>query len=297
MASERPPIPRTAIVQLVELPSLGAGWGSRRGFLMAATGAKVENREVGEGHARAGKMSGPHPQRESRLDFFSPVLIAAHHQPSVTLPANPTTGSLHQTLDPNMSRCTSLARPLARQLCSRPRQGLAARSLTTTTPWSAPDVQQQQQQPSTSASPLDQNPDTVLPEFEESLIKAGQMPVGSRRRRVAMRTTTDPLPFEQLPYQAFQEARKILAADRQEKLQRIRDETAKIAWLEARDASQVKGGQYMKDTKLASLRRHVEQLKILADINDPLVKKRFEDGLGKSNHSIQLPIPSIAIRG
>jgi len=46
------------------------------------------------------------------------------------------------------------------------------------------------------------------------------------------------------------------------------------------DPAAVRGGQRMRDTRLASLRRHVERLKILADANDPLVKKRFEDGLG-----------------
>lgn len=179
-----------------------------------------------------------------------------------------------------MSRCHSVARPLARQLGRRSHQ-CVARPFATSTPWAA-DVQQHQQQQQSTAqpSPLDQDPDTVLPDFEASIMKSGRMPVGSRRRRVALRTTTDSVPFEQLPYQAFQEARKILAADREDKLQRIRTELSKIAWLEARDASEIKGGQYMKDTKLASLRRHVDQLKILADVNDPLVKKRFEDGQG-----------------
>lgn len=92
--------------------------------------------------------------------------------------------------------------------------------------------------------------------------------------------TTDDIPFEQLPYQAFQEARKILAADREDKLSKIRVELEKLALLEKKNPEEVKGGQAMKDTKLASLRREVERLKLLADANDPLVKKRFEDGLG-----------------
>ncbi|KJK74666.1 hypothetical protein H634G_09977 [Metarhizium anisopliae BRIP 53293] len=111
------------------------------------------------------------------------------------------------------------------------------------------------------------------------------MPIGSRRRRMAMRTTQN-IPFEQLPYQAFQEARKILAADREDKLAKIKAELDKIAKLEAKDAADVKGGQKMKDVKLASLRREVERLKLLADANDPLVKKRFEDGLGDMNKPI-----------
>ncbi|EGR49439.1 uncharacterized protein TRIREDRAFT_60008 [Trichoderma reesei QM6a] len=186
-----------------------------------------------------------------------------------------------------MSRCQAVARPLARQLrqqCSiRPFTSGAAR---------AAEVQQQQTTTSSSSSsapqqpsPLDLDPNSVLPEFEAPLIKAGKMPVGSRRRRVALRTTAS-IPFEQLPYQAFQEARAILAADRQEKVAKIREQLDKIAALEAKDAAQVKGGEKMKETKLASLRRSVEELKILADINDPLVKKRFEDGLGDMNKPI-----------
>lgn len=186
-----------------------------------------------------------------------------------------------------MSRCQAVARPLARQL----RQQCAIRPFTTGAARAAAEVQQQQQSASSSAPPpaqpsaLDLDPNSVLPEFEAELIKAGKMPVGSRRRRVAMRTTAN-VPFEQLPYQAFQEARAILAADRQEKVAKIQEELAKIAALESKDASLVKGGQSMKDTKLASLRRYVEQLKIQADINDPLVKKRFEDGLGKERRTL-----------
>ncbi|UKZ45944.1 hypothetical protein TrVGV298_000138 [Trichoderma virens] len=183
-----------------------------------------------------------------------------------------------------MSRCQAVARPLARQL----RQQCAIRPFTTGAARAAAEVQQQQQASSTPAqqpSALDLDPNSVLPEFEADLIKAGKMPVGSRRRRVAMRTTAS-IPFEQLPYQAFQEARAILAADRQEKVAKIQEELAKIAALESKDAALVKGGQSMKDTKLASLRRYVEQLKIQADINDPLVKKRFEDGLGDMNKPI-----------
>ncbi|KAL7811991.1 phosphatidylethanolamine-binding protein [Trichoderma gracile] len=183
-----------------------------------------------------------------------------------------------------MSRCQAVARPLARQLrqqCSiRPFTSGAAR---------AAEVQQQQTTSSSTSSqqpsPLDLDPNSVLPEFEAPLIKAGKMPVGSRRRRVALRTTAA-IPFEQLPYQAFQEARAVLAADRQEKVAKIREQLGKIAALEAKDAAQVKGGEKMKETKLASLRRSVEELKILADINDPLVKKRFEDGLGDMNKPI-----------
>lgn len=183
----------------------------------------------------------------------------------------------HITVEPDakkMSRCQAVARPLARQL----RQSCAVRPFTTAAPRAA--EAQEQAAASREPSALDLDPTTVLPEFEAQLIKAGKMPIGSRRRRMAMRTTQN-IPFEQLPYQAFQEARKILAADREDKLAKIKAELDKIAKLEAKDAADVKGGQKMKDVKLASLRREVERLKLLADANDPLVKKRFEDGLGE----------------
>lgn len=184
----------------------------------------------------------------------------------------------HITVEPDakkMSRCQAVARPLARQL----RQSCAVRPFTTAAPRAA-EAQELAAAASREPSALDLDPTTVLPEFEAQLIKAGKMPIGSRRRRMAMRTTQN-IPFEQLPYQAFQEARKILAADREDKLAKIKAELDKIAKLEAKDAADVKGGQKMKDVKLASLRREVERLKLLADANDPLVKKRFEDGLGE----------------
>ena len=41
------------------------------------------------------------------------------------------------------------------------------------------------------------------------------------------------------------------------------------------------GQEQSRRTKLEGLKRHLEQLKVLADKNDPLVKKRFEDGMGR----------------
>lgn len=183
-----------------------------------------------------------------------------------------------------MSRCQAVARPLARQLRQQP---CAFRPLTTGAARAAEVHEQGAVAASSSAEPsaLDLDPNTVLPEFEMHLMKAGKMPIGSRRRRVAMRTTQN-IPFEQLPYQAFQEARRILAADREDKLLKINAGLEKVSRLESKDASEVVGGQKMKDTKLASLRREVERLKLLADANDPLVKKRFEDGLGDMNKPI-----------
>jgi large subunit ribosomal protein L35 len=45
----------------------------------------------------------------------------------------------------------------------------------------------------------------------------------------------------------------------------------------------VSGGEANKQRRLSSMRRELERLKILADINDPMVKKRFEDGDGTAN--------------
>ena len=111
---------------------------------------------------------------------------------------------------------------------------------------------------------------------ERKLIRAGVMPIGSRRRRAALQSSGN-IPFEQLPYQCFQEARKILHADREEKLKQIeverrRIEKAQAAFNASGDASQ-KG-------RLIAMQKYLEELKILADINDPVIKKRFEDGEG-----------------
>lgn len=111
-------------------------------------------------------------------------------------------------------------------------------------------------------------------------MKTGVFPVGSRRRRAALRATDNALPFDQLPYQCFQEARKILQADREEKLKLIESTRLRISNLVAADASTIKGGEKEKEKRLDSLRRSLEGLKIQADINDPMIRKRFEDGEG-----------------
>ncbi|KAI1390997.1 uncharacterized protein F4822DRAFT_395107 [Hypoxylon trugodes] len=114
---------------------------------------------------------------------------------------------------------------------------------------------------------------------ERKLLRMGTPPVGSRRRRAALRTSEN-VPFEQLPYQCFQEARKILQEDRKQKLEAIAKEVAKIKKLEETPADQVPGGEHKKNMRLTSLRNYLEKLKILADANDPMVKRKFEDGQG-----------------
>jgi large subunit ribosomal protein L35 len=108
-------------------------------------------------------------------------------------------------------------------------------------------------------------------------VRAGNPPIGSRRRRVALQQAAN-IPFEQLPYQCFQEARKILQADREEKLKQIETERARISRLKAADLGNMTEQQ--RKRRLQHMQLHLEKLKIYADYNDPIVKKKFEDGKG-----------------
>ncbi|XP_014562359.1 hypothetical protein COCVIDRAFT_84473 [Bipolaris victoriae FI3] len=114
-------------------------------------------------------------------------------------------------------------------------------------------------------------------------------PVGSRRRRAALRRSAiqkaTEIPFEQLPYQCFQEARKFLLEDRQEKIKEIETQQLRIKNLMDQDPS-VSGGPAAKEHRLRSMRKHLNELIILADINDPVVKRKFEDGQGDMNKPI-----------
>lgn len=175
-----------------------------------------------------------------------------------------------------MSACQQAARPLVR--CLRPQYiGLQANRKFTST---SRNLEEASLQVEKTTTPAFDPATTSSRRGERILIKSGISPIGSRRRRAALRTS-DNIPFEQLPYQCFQEARKILQADREEKLEAIATERARIARLSEKDASEIKGGESQKQLRLDSMRRHLEHLKILADINDPLIKKRFEDGMGK----------------
>jgi len=131
--------------------------------------------------------------------------------------------------------------------------------------------------------------DTVSPMFdpntvtsikgERALMQTGVMPIGSRRRRAAVKSS-DNIPFEQLPYQCFQEARKVLMADREEKLDLIRKTRTRINTLINADYSDRPNLEQSRPVRLVAMQRQLELLKIQADINDPLIKKRFEDGEG-----------------
>jgi len=126
--------------------------------------------------------------------------------------------------------------------------------------------------------PLD--PATVDNKRDERRLvrRDGVQPIGSRRRRAAIKTSAN-IPFEQLPYQCFQEARKILLEDREEKIKQIEVQRTRLANLLKQDPA-VSGGREEKKRRVKSMQDHIRELIILADINDPMVKKRFEDGLG-----------------
>jgi len=128
-------------------------------------------------------------------------------------------------------------------------------------------------------------PDTVVGKQQEKLLlkKTGKMPVGSRRRRLLLRTFAQTgesgIPFTQLPYQCFQEARKYLAEDRKEKIAAIELLRKRIINLMAQDPVS-SGGEQIKQCRLDGMKKTLEHYKILADVNDPIVKKNFEDGKG-----------------
>jgi large subunit ribosomal protein L35 len=117
-------------------------------------------------------------------------------------------------------------------------------------------------------------------------MRQGTAPIGSRRRRAALQTAGG-LPFEQLPYQCFQEARKVLLADRAQKLEEIESMRQKIARVQAQPVEQA-GGEVSRKSRVTAMQQHLEKLKILADINDPLVKRKFEDGQGMLNQQVRV---------
>ncbi|KAL8942997.1 MAG: hypothetical protein Q9216_001353 [Gyalolechia sp. 2 TL-2023] len=178
----------------------------------------------------------------------------------------------------NCLRC-SIRRDVCLAAWSRHFQTSAARKIEVSidAPSSAPEVPPPRR-------PLD--PNTVAtPKLERRLVRTtGQQPIGSRRRRAALRISKN-IPFEQLPYQCFQEARKLLLADREEKLKQIEEEQRRIAKAQSIPAEQ-HGGEYIKKGRVLRMQKYLEKLKILADINDPVVKKRFEDGFGDLNRPI-----------
>lgn len=145
-------------------------------------------------------------------------------------------------------------------------------------------VEQQSASPPSSIDPA-----TVFTaKSERKLVETRKLvPLGSRRRRAALQSGSR-IPFEQLPYQCFQEARKILIADREDKVQQLNTQRARIARLKQQPVEPQNERQ--KDHRIASMTKTLEELKIYADINDPIVKKRYEDGDGVLQQTTHSPI-------
>lgn len=152
---------------------------------------------------------------------------------------------------------------------------LPIRTLTTSTQFGQ---EAQVESPTSSAASLDPNL-VSTPREERILSRSGVSPIGSRRRRAALQGSRN-IPFEQLPYQCFQEARQVLQNDRAEKIRQIEVQRSRIERLKEQDVTGP-AAEVMKNHRLESMRRYLEHMKILADINDPMVKKRFEDGEGQ----------------
>lgn len=175
-----------------------------------------------------------------------------------------------------MAQCERASRPLLQCLRStytRGLPGLQARGFQSSATVSEAQSEENQ--------PFYKNPDPALvssPRLERRLMRQGVNPVGSRRRRAALQNSSN-IPFEQLPYQCFQEARKVLLEDRAEKLKEIDAMRQKIARVQAQPVEEA-GGEQAQKSRLRAMQLHLERLKINADINDPLVKRKFEDGKG-----------------
>lgn len=180
-----------------------------------------------------------------------------------------------------MSTCQKAARPLTRCLQNTQASGQSARAIRTfaTTARANDEAATTTESPTASYKPI-LDPTTVTnPRLERKLMREGVHPIGSRRRRAALKSAEN-IPFEQLPYQCFQEAMKVLKKDREQKLKEIKAMRLQITNLIATDPATLRGGEQFKQKSLNSMRNHLEHLKIQADINDPLIKKRFEDGEG-----------------
>jgi len=176
------------------------------------------------------------------------------------------------------------ARPLARcmQCTKHDRISLPIRTFTTSRP--ALETATSTSEPaSTDASPPPPslNPERVSkPAQERRLVEeTGQQPFASRRRRHMLNQTQN-IPFEQLPFQCFQEARKILQEDRKQKLQEIQMQRERIQKLSEQSVPPSEEGR--REHRVNTMRQRLEYSKILADINDPMVKKTFEDKQGMS---------------
>ncbi|EAW13144.1 mitochondrial 54S ribosomal protein mL38 [Aspergillus clavatus NRRL 1] len=180
-----------------------------------------------------------------------------------------------------MAPCKRASKPLLQCLQRQYTRGSTGLQLQSTRAFQSTSLAREEAQTDANSQPFYKNPDPALvssPRLERKLLKQGIAPVGSRRRRAALQNS-DNIPFEQLPYQCFQEARKVLLSDREEKVKKITAMREKIARLQVIPTEEA-GGEQVQKSKLRAMELELERLKIGADINDPIVKKKFEDGQG-----------------
>ncbi|BCS19323.1 mitochondrial 54S ribosomal protein mL38 [Aspergillus puulaauensis] len=185
-----------------------------------------------------------------------------------------------------MAHCERASRPLIQCLQRSSMRGLSGLQLQTTRAFQTTVVAQEEAQTEAASQPFYKSPDPSLvssPRLERRLMRQGILPVGSRRRRAALQGASS-VPIEQLPYQCFQEARKVLLSDREQKLEEITATSEKIAKIQALPAEE--RAKNSTHSRIRALEIHLEKLKVLADINDPLVKKKFEDGQGDMSKPI-----------
>ncbi|KAF2670260.1 PEBP-like protein [Microthyrium microscopicum] len=125
---------------------------------------------------------------------------------------------------------------------------------------------------------------------EETPVDAAfqQKPIGIRqRRRMAALASSPGISFEQLPYQCFQEARRVLAEAREEVVGNVQKMQARIDRLTALPLDTEDGfAVNSRNVTLRTMQKTLDDLKVDADIHNPVVKKRFEDGLGDMNKPI-----------
>ncbi|OGE53304.1 hypothetical protein PENARI_c008G09821 [Penicillium arizonense] len=184
-----------------------------------------------------------------------------------------------------MAHCERASKPLLQCLRNTYSRGIAGAQLQTRAFQSTASVREPEAE--TTNQPFHKAPDPSLvtsPRLERRLLRQGTAPIGSRRRRAALQDSAN-IPFEQLPYQCFQEARKVLLADREEKLKEIETMRQRLARQESLSVEEA-GGEKAKKSRVTAMQLHLERLKILADINDPLVKRNFEDGEGDMSKPI-----------
>ncbi|KAL5343131.1 phosphatidylethanolamine-binding protein [Aspergillus crustosus] len=185
-----------------------------------------------------------------------------------------------------MAHCERASRPLIQCLHKTSIRGLSSVQLQTTRAFQTTTIVRDEVQTEPASQPFHKAPDPRLvssPRLERRLMRQGILPIGSRRRRAALQDSSS-IPFEELPFQCFQEARKILLADREEKLKEITTTSEKITKILALPEAEQK--KTSNRSRLGALEIHLEKLKVHADINDPLVKKRFEDGHGDMSKPI-----------